>query len=49
MSLLGALQISNRLNGRFGPPAVREAAEWLANEGHAYQGMDENHFKSTTA
>lgn len=44
---LAAPQLSNRLGSRYNISAIKAAADWLCNEGHAYAGVDENHYKST--
>lgn len=35
------------LNGRFTEAQVREAVEYLVNEGHLYSTIDDNHYRST--
>ena len=41
------LQAIGQLNGKFSVPAIRQAIDWLANEGHLYTTHDDQHFKST--
>lgn len=40
-------QIVSRLGGSFSVGQVRNALDFLVNEGHAYTAVDDNHFKST--
>lgn len=39
--------ITGQLGGRVKETAIREAIEWLSNEGHVYSTIDDDHFKST--
>ncbi|KAL3140054.1 hypothetical protein ABBQ38_004334 [Trebouxia sp. C0009 RCD-2024] len=39
--------VIGKLHGKFSVPAIRQAIEWLANEGHLYTTHDDQHFKST--
>ena len=41
------VQVIAQLNGRYSVPMVRQAVEWLSNEGHLYTTHDDHHFKST--
>ena len=41
------VQIVGRLAPRFNIGQVRNALDFLVNEGHAYTAVDDNHFKST--
>ena len=41
------MQAIGQLNGKFSVPAIRQAIDWLANEGHLYTTHDDQHFKST--
>lgn len=45
--VLMVAQIVSRLGGSFSIGQVRNALEFLVNEGHAYTAVDDNHFKST--
>lgn len=40
-------EIVSRLGGNFTIGQVRNALDFLVNEGHAYTAVDDNHFKST--
>jgi replication factor A2 len=40
-------QIVFKLKGMYSEPQVKQSIEYLSNEGHCYQTIDENHFKST--
>jgi replication factor A2 len=41
-------ELSGRLGGRYNITAIKGAADWLCNEGHAYTGADDSHYKSTS-
>ena len=41
-------QVTAALSGRFTEAQVREAVEYLANEGHLYSTIDDDHYRSTS-
>jgi len=41
--------IVSTLNGRFAEPQIREALDFLSNEGHVYSTIDDEHYASTDA
>lgn len=44
--LAGWLQIVEKLGRRYNVGQVKQAIEFLSNEGHLYSTIDEQHFKS---
>ena len=40
-------QIISKMAGNFNERQVREAVEFLSNEGHVYSTLDEDHFRAT--
>jgi replication factor A2 len=41
--------ICESLAGRFQEPGIREALDFLSNEGHVYSTIDDEHYRSTDA
>lgn len=39
--------ILSALRGQYDETKIRDAIEYLSNEGHCYTTIDDNHFKST--
>eukprot|EP00894_Picocystis_sp_ML_P000318 jgi/Pico_ML_1/50835/g1971.t2 len=44
---VGFDELCQNLNGQFTPAQIRQAIDFLVNDGHVYSTIDENHFKST--
>lgn len=44
---VGFDELCQNLNGQFTPAQIRQAVDFLVNDGHVYSTIDENHFKST--
>ena len=41
------LQVIAQLSSKYPVPAIRQAVEWLAQEGHLYTTSDDHVYKST--